>query len=310
MYDVNSITRGAGEAETVDAVVILLVLCAITCSTVQCFFNKLYSGAYQVECGDSSAVFSTLYGLIVGLIVLCVNRFTFSASAVTWTLGLLAGVSIFFFNLASINAAKRGPFAFQSIMMLFGSVLMALLASVFYWGETMRGTQLAGIGVMLAAFVALNSKGLNPRGARKGYMGWVAALFLSNGAYGVLMDAQQRLCHQAESNEMIIVCFLSASLISLLCLLLGKRREFFSGFRMGAKAARFMLISSTAAAGAVYLKMVLLGMISVSILYTVQNGGIMVSLAVLSTLVLKEKLSRGTVTGIALALISIVLLGL
>ncbi len=293
-----------------DGIVVLLSACSIMCYTLQCFFNKLYSVAYPGGAPEANSVFSLLYGLIVGVFTLAVNGFTFQAGALTWTLGLINGFVLFMFNLSGINAAQRGPYSFQSVMMLFGSVLLALLFSVVYWGERLKGTQLIGIAVMLAAFVLLNMKGLSLSGAKKGYLPWVAVLFFSNGIYGILMDAQQRVNRQAERNEMIIVTFLCSAAVSLVYLLVTQKSRSLGSFRMGRKAWSFALISSTGAAVAVYTMMLLLGRVSFSVLYTVQNGGIMVILAILSALVLKEKLSRGSVAGIALAVISIVLLGL
>lgn len=290
--------------------VVMLSACSIFCYTLQCFFNKLYSGAYPGSAPTASSVFSLLYGLIVGVFTLAVNGFSFQAGTLTWTLGLINGFVLFVFNLSSINAAQRGPYAFQSVMMLFGSVLLALLFSVAYWGERLKETQLIGIAVMLVAFVLLNLKGLSFSGGKKGYLPWVAVLFFSNGVYGILMDAQQRVNRQAERNEMIIITFLCTAAVSLVYLLLTEKRRSLAAFAMGKRAWLYALVSGTGAAVAVYLMMLLLGRVSFSVLYTVQNGGIMVILAVLSALVLREKLSRSSVLGIVLAVLSIVLLGL
>lgn len=293
-----------------DAISALLILCAITCSTFQTFFNKLYSGACRSDGRTAATVFSVLYGLVVGLIVLASGGFAFEAGRLTWVLGLINGAVLFAFNLGSVNAARRGPYALQSVMTLFGSVLIALLCSVFYWGETLRSTQLLGIALMLAAVLLLNSGGLKSGGVKKGYYFWVILLFFSNGIYGSIMDAQQRLCHQTQRNEMIVISFLCLALISLMYLPFCERRGILGAFRIGWRAWLLALVSCLGATGAVYLKMVLLARVSVSVLYTIQNGGIMVALAVLTALVLRERLSRSSVAGIVLAVLSIVLLGL
>ena len=99
--------------------------------------------------------------------------------------------------------------------MLFGSIVVCLLFSAAYWGDRLTFSQMAGIAVMLIAFVVLNGGGIDFRGVKKGYFFWVISLFFTNGIYGVLMDAQQRLYVQ-ERNEMIIVTFFSSSVVSLL----------------------------------------------------------------------------------------------
>lgn len=287
----------------------LLSISCILCYTFQTFFNKLYSGAYQGPESAATPVFSVLYGVIVGVATLAANGGHFAASAVTWVLGLFNGFVLFAFNLSSINAARKGPYSLQSIMMLFGNVILPLLFSAIVWQERLGSMALLGIGIMLIAFIVINSKGLSVHG-QPGYFAWVVALFFANGIYGIVMDAQQRLCMQTQRNEMIIITFFFSAVISIVYLLIGQRRAWLGAFRMGKKAFVFTLVSALSAAAAVYQMMVLLGSSSAAILYTINNGSIMVLSALLSAVVLKEKLSKNTVAGIILAAISLVLVNL
>lgn len=288
----------------------MLSISCILCYTFQTFFNKLYSGAYRGPESAATPVFSVLYGLIVGFATLAANAFRFQASTVTWALGLVNGFVLFGFNLSSINAARKGPYSLQSIMMLFGNVLLPLLFSALVWKERLGAMALTGIGIMLLAFIVINSKGLSVHGSNPGYFGWVIALFFANGIYGIVMDAQQRLCMQAQRNEMIIITFFFSAVISIVYLLMGQKRGWAAAFAMGKRALLYTLVSALSAAAAVYQMMVLLGSSSAAILYTINNGSIMVLSALLSALVLKEKLSKNTVAGIALAAISLVLVNL
>jgi hypothetical protein len=85
---------------------------------------------------------------------------------------------------------------------------------------------------MLVAFVVFNSGGIDFRSVKKGYVFWVIMLFCSNGLYGVILDAQQRL-YSAQRNEMIVTTFLSAAVMSLIYLLLRERKQTLSCFKMG-----------------------------------------------------------------------------
>lgn len=288
---------------------VLMSISCILCYTFQTFFNKLYSGAYRGPESAATPVFSVLYGVIVGAATLAANGGRFEASTVTWGLGLLNGFVLFAFNLSSINAARKGPYSLQSIMMLFGNVLLPLLFSAVVWQERLGTMALVGIVIMLAAFIVINSKGLSVHG-KPGYFGWVVALFFANGIYGIVMDAQQRLCMQTQRNEMIIITFFFSAVISIIYLLIGQKGAWLDAFRMGKKAFVFTLVSALSAAAAVYQMMVLLGTSSAAILYTINNGSIMVLSALLSAVVLKEKLSGNTVAGIVLAAISLVLVNL
>ena len=162
---------------------------------------------------------------------------------------------------------------------------------------------------MLAAFVSLNSGGIDLSGIQKGYFFWITLLFFTNGLYGVLMDAQQRISPQ-QRNEMIIVTFFSSALLSLISLAATQRGQAASAFRMSGAAWGFTVASSVCAAFAVYTLMILLRYIPSYILYTVSNGGVLVLSALLSAVVLKERITGMTLAGVALSVVSIVLLSL
>ena len=175
------------------------------------------------------------------------------------------------------------------------------------WGDRITGTQLAGIAVMLLALVVLNTGGFRFTEVKKGYFFWVFSLFLTNGLYGVLMDSQQRMFPE-ERNEMIMITFGSLAVISGLFLLCTKGKDAPAAFAMSPRTAACAVGSSLCAAFAVYLLMLLLRYVPGFIMFTVNNGAVLVMIAILSAVILKEKPSRATVAGVILSLISIALL--
>ena len=291
------------------AAVVMLVVC-ITCYTVQTFFNKMFSISYRGPAAAATPVFASLYGLIVGGATLVYAGFQFHPSVPTLVMGAANGVVLFLFNLSSINAARTGPYAFQSIMLLFGNILLTLLFSTLWWGDQLRPVQILGIGVMLLSFVIFNLQSLHFDGMKKGYLGWVLLLFFANGLYGILVDAQQRVLLQQERNEMIMITFAVSAVISLLYLAAVQGRAAARAFRMDARSWIFAVGSSLGAAVAIHLLMLTLRLVPASVLYTVINGSILVLSALLSAVVLREKLTRSMVAGIAVAVISLVLLSL
>lgn len=290
------------------SIVALLVLC-IACSIGQTFLNRSFSTAYTGSASAAISVYASLYGLIVGLITLCLTGFRFAPSGITVALGCVNGVVLLLYNLGMVRAGRSGPYALQSIVMLFGSIVVCLVFSAFFWGDRMTLPQLAGIGLMLAAFVVLDSGGIDLHGIKKEYFLWITLLFFTNGLYGVLMDAQQRISPQ-QRNEMIVVTFFSSALLSLVSLAVTQRRRAASAFRMGGAAWAFTVASSVCAAFAVYTLMILLRYIPSYILFTVSNGSVLVLSTLLSAVVLKERITGMTLTGVALSVCSIVLLSL
>lgn len=281
----------------------------IACYTGQSFFNKLFSMNYRGPAAAASPVYASLFGLIVAAVTLCLSGFRFAPSGTTALLGAVNGAVLFLYNLGMVKAARLGPYAFQSVVMLFGSIVVCLVFSALWWGDRMGVVKLAGIGVMLLAFVVLNSGGIDFSGVKKEYFLWVALLFFSNGFYGVLMDAQQRLL-PGQRSEMIIITFLSSGLVSLACLLITRRGQTPAAFRMGRAAWALAVGSSVCAAFAVYLLMALLAYIPSYILFTICNGSILVVSALLCAVVLKERMTRWTAAGIGLCVLSIALLSI
>lgn len=289
--------------------VVLMTVVCIACYTGQTFFNKLFSMHYKGPEAAATPVYAVLYGALVSAVTLALVRFQLNPSRETVLLGCINGVVLFLYNLGMIRASRTGPYAFQSIVMLFGSIVVCLLFSAAYWGDRLTFSQMSGIAVMLIAFVVLNGGGIDFRGVKKGYFFWVISLFFTNGIYGVLMDAQQRLYVQ-ERNEMIIVTFFSSSVVSLLYLLISQRERSLQAFQMGRAAWGFAAGSGLCAALAVYMLMALLTYIPSYILYTVCNGSILVLSAILCRIVLKEHMTKLTVAGILLSAISIILLSI
>lgn len=282
----------------------------ILCYVCQGLFGKLYAIHYDGRESDATPVYSTLYGIIVGVGVLAAALgMRLSASAATWALGVLNGVVLFTYNLAIIRASCTGPFGFQSIFRMFGAVVLPMVFSLVFWGEKLSLLQVAGIVLMLFSFVLINADGVALKGAQKGYIGWVTLLFIVNGAYSVLMAAQQRVTGNAEGNEMIVITFLSSALISLVSLLIQHKGGTLGAFRMCQKAWLSALGAGLVAALAVVQLMVLLGrMESLSVFYTVENGMVLVLTVAASAVLFKEKISKSAMLGIALAVASLAML--
>ena len=285
----------------------------ILCYTFQGLFGKMYASAYEGNESDATPVYSTLYGVIVGVSVLAVAvGFRFEASFSTWWMGIANGLMLFLYNLGVIKASRTGPFSLQSIFRLFGGVVVPMAFSVLLWEEKLSVLQFAGIAVMLVSFVVINLDGNAFKGIQKGYAGWVALLFTVNGLYGTLMAAQQRVMSNTQSNEMIVITFLSSALISLISLLVTRRKETVKAFHMNGKAWGSAIGAGVVAALAVVQLMALIARLGdmLSVFYTVENGLVLVLTVVMGAIMFKEKLNRNVIIGIVLSVISLVLLSL
>lgn len=198
---------------------ILLSALDIALYTIRSYTSKLYADSSHDEPMQATLVFSVVTGLVgFFLTLLFSGGLKSSLSVVTLLCGVSAGMVLFLYNLGCIRAAKTGPYAIQSIVGMFGCVLLPLLFERFLWNVTLSGTQYVGIICVLCSFVFLNLKGSRLDGVQKGYYGWVALLFFSNGIYSVIIAAQRRWVGSGQRSEMVSTVFLSMVLISLVYL--------------------------------------------------------------------------------------------
>lgn len=289
---------------------VILVLCSIFCYVGQNFFNKLFSVSWRGDPALATPVFSALYGLIVGLGTLAAGGFRLAPDGLTLGMGVLNGGVLFLYNLSAVNAARRGPFSFQSMMSAFGNILVPLIFSLTLWGDRLSTLQLGGIGCMLAALALYNAKGLRFADAQKGYGLWTLLLFLANGVYSELLSAQQRVELGALRQEMIVITFLTSALISLIYLGTVHKRAQGSPRGLKGRALVFALVSSVCAALAVNMLMITMRYVPATILYAIEAGGILIVNTVLSALVLREKVGKNRAAGILAAAAGLVLMNL
>lgn len=290
---------------------ILLSALDIALYTVRSYTSKLYADSSLDEPMQATLVFSVITGLVgFFLTLLFSGGLKSSLSVVTLLCGVSAGMVLFLYNLGCIRAAKTGPYAIQSIVGMFGCVLLPLLFEHLLWNVTLSGIQYIGIILVLLSFVFLNLKGLHLEGTQRGYYIWVALLFFSNGIYSIIIAAQQRWAGCALRCEMVSTVFLSMAVISLVYLLAACKVNIKTSFNLSPKSWCYAIASGIALTAAMNLLVILLDYVSASILYPVQNSAILVLLILLSAVHLHEKIYKHTIAGIFAALLGIVALSL
>lgn len=288
----------------------ILIVIQIFLYTFQSFFCKLFA-SHCKEKRAQTPVFNAIFGAVIGLVTLAAAGFSFSPSAATWIFGSLNAVILFLYNTALIGASNRGPYSFVSIVGLFGGILVPMAASLFLWGDGITALQLCGIALMLVSFVIINLGGISTKGSGRAYYLFCVLLFLSNGSFGAIMDAQQRVMETTQRSEMIVISYLGTALLSLLYIACTQKKDFVRSFAVGGKALMFALGSGLVAVIAVNLLLILLSRVSaVTVYYTVENGGVLAMSVLFSALFLHEKLRRHQLVGILLSLLSIILLSL
>ncbi len=287
----------------------LLVTLLVVLYSFQSLFLKLFSARYPAEKSAlASTVFNISYGAFAGITTLCAMGFRFSASKVTLICGLVNAVTLLCYNVSMIQASRKGSYAFQMIAMLFGGIVVPMLHSVIFLGDRLSLLQCLAVALMLVSFVLMNLQGLSLKGSGKSFLLWCLALFFSNGLYGILMNYQQLRMNGAERNEMIVLTYLGMAVLCALFQGAKDAKGLARGFKMPARPLIFLLACCLCATLASHLLLYVLTLVDTTVLYTIDNGGVLALSVLYSCVLFHEKLNRYQIAGIALSLASIIML--
>lgn len=288
---------------------VLLLLGMVACYTLQGSLSKVFSMHYKGPPLAATPVYASVSGLVCALATWWLAGFAYNPSPMTLYMGLANGLVLFLYNVAAVNAARTGPYSLQSLMATLGNILLPLLASVLFWNEPLDTPHYVGIALMLLAAAMINLKGLRVLDAKPGYLFWVSMLLVVNGTFGILMAGQQRAMAYTERTDMIITTYATSAMISLLFLLFTQKTSAHNAYNMGRVSGLALLVGSAAVATAVNLMMRALQLIPTAILYTINNGGVLVMAVLLGTVVWKEKFAWNKAVGLTLAVVAFALLG-
>ena len=293
----------------------LFVLCLVLFYTFQSLFTRLYNINYAPsDRSMTTSVFAICFGGFIGLSTLIANGFSFTPAWQTVLWGVANAFMLWLYNVSMIKAGDRGSYAFMMVTAVVGAIVVPLVVDALFMGETVTALQGAAIALMLCSFVVMNARGMSLetlRGASGGYYMWCGLLFMANGLYATIMNVQQGTMGSEQSPEMIVITYLGMALIvvALECFR-GGAKKLAAGFAMGKKSALFVLGCVIVATLASNLLLYTLSLMNASILYTIENGGVLVLSAIFSCIFFREKLHWEQMVGIGMAVASIVMISL
>ena len=206
---------------------------------------------------------------------------------------------------------KRGSFSFLMVADMYGGIIIPLLVGLVFLGETLSLIQMLAVILMLIALIIMNSKGLTVRNAARGYFFWCVLLFLANGLFGSLMNIQATVMDGAERTEMLVILYSSSAVLTVLKETCSKRAPaLLKGFRMGRTSLIFLIICCVSASIAANLLLYLLSKVPSGILYTVDDGGVLLLSLLYAIVLFRERPNTLQVLGMLLAVVSFVLINL
>lgn len=294
---------------------VVLIALVIVLYSFQTLFCRLYNNCYPGKEEVSPFVYCAYYGVFVSVATFFFGSCSFSPSWQTVLFGLLNAFALLLYNITLIKATATGSYAIANLSLLSGGILIPLLESVLIFGGVLQPIQYAGIALMLIAFGFLNADGLFAKKGEKKeksnrmFYVYCALLLLANGAYGALFNAQQKLLNEAERTEMIILTFLPSAIIGFIMVLAKEKKNTLACFKQTRLSTLHLILCCISATIAINLLVYIMSLVDVAVLFTVENGGVLIMSALYAAFLFKEKLTLPKIIGLVIAVISMALLG-
>lgn len=286
----------------------LLIIALVLLYSLQTLFCKFYSDNYSGKKQLASPVLCVMQSIAIAFLSLCFTGFKFHISLISLLLGAINAAVLFGYNTSLIKAGDRGSYAFMNMMMLFGGIFVPLVYVSISTGEFPSAVECIAIFTMIIACVLMNIENIKLGGAKLSYYVFCLLLFVFNGLYGTLLKAQEQY-NASESQEMVIISYGLMGIIALFQLFAKEKKNTLSAFRFSKKCALFLILFLIISGLAVNVLVLLLGYLNAAVLYTVDNGGVMMLSALYSITLFKEKATPLKVIGIIIAVISLCVLG-
>ncbi len=302
----------------------LAVIVLIMLYTLQSLFTKLYTDKYPGDPNVASSVLTVVSGLTVVFITffgfsLC--QFTFNGWSIL--IGAINAVALYGYNYFIVKASQSGPYSILMMFSLAGGIIIPIIASlVMGWDSSWSTPSLVVLNVVcivaiISAVYLVSRKDDEPEGEKKGIsIGFILSclgLGICNGMYGLFLTLQQQTeaaGGEGNRDEMVIVTFLFAAIISFVLGLVKFRGKFFAAFKQNKGSAFYLVATSIVFALAINLIVIIIPHFDTTILYTIDNASVLIMSVLISWIFFKERLSKMNVVGIAIMVCALVSMNL
>lgn len=285
----------------------ICIVLIILLYSFQTLFCKLFTDRYPGKQELSSPVFCIIEAAFITLATYAFNGFQFYVSPLTLLFGILNGLILFGYNTALIKAGTLGSYAFLNVCLLYGAILVPSAYGIIFLKEGITLLKIIGIIMMLIACAFMNLDEIKLKDSSLKYYLFCILLFIFNGSYCTIIK-MQTIYHNEEKQSMIMITFALMGITALVNLVYTEKKHTLQAFKLNKKCLPFLILCLISATLAISLLMYILPLIDTAILYTVQNGGVLILSALYSIFLFKEKISAKKLFGIVIAVISITIL--
>lgn len=287
----------------------ILICFLILLYTFQSFFGRKYTDSYPGDPNDASDVLTVIYGLVVGIISMMFSGFQFEFNYLTLLFGIANAAALIGYNAFLVKASQTGSYSIMMVFNLSGGIIIPAVVSVFF-GDKLSIIQIISI---FAIFVSVYMMSKKQEDVKNSAIFFVFCLLLAscNGAYGALLNAQQKITSVEQKEEMVIYTFLISSIAALITLIAKRKKGTLKAFKQTKKSFINVIACAIIAALAINLLVIILEIIeSPTLLYTFDNAGVMLMSFLISAIVFKEKITKINVIGCIIMCLGLIAMSL
>lgn len=293
--------------------------------TMQSLFTKFYTEKYPGDPDMASNVLTIVSGSAVALITLAFFSFSNGEMAFfdfhfnPWCIliGICNALALYGYNYFIVKASNSGPYSILMMFNLSGGIVIPIIAALVMrwdnsWSTIPRAVlNVIAIASIISAVYMVSSK--KEKGTKRTisprFLLSCFGLALCNGFYGLFLTLQQQSVMAGGENnrdEMVIVTFGAAAIISAVTGVIKAKGRFFKAFKQSRKSFVYLAITSIVFALAINLIVIIIPHFDTTILYTLDNSSVLIMSVLISCIFFKERLSFSNVAGIVIMVCALV----
>jgi len=273
----------------------------------QTLFCTLYSKHFQGKEECSTPLFSTvskLSTLLLTVALIFITGGTLKFSPITAIFAVINVIFAYLYDFSMIKAGKKGSYAFMCISYLTGGLIVPVAYDCIKNTLLPDVLKIVGFFGVIAAVVLMNIEDVKLKNTPIAYYLFCALLFISNGAYGLVLKLQSDFKPE-ESMQMIVIMTGVMGLYMLFTLLRETKKSEKGALKIGGKALASLILCVLSAAGALNVTMFIMPRVDLTVYLSIEGGGVMILSMLFSVIIFKDKLSPVKIIGMVVALLAI-----
>ncbi len=267
-------------------------------------------------------IFNAGVSLIAAIVLFVWSGFQLSASLFTVILGIIFGLIVAIQHIANLQAVAVGPLSYTTVIISLSTLIPALSGTII-WKEPIAPIQIVGIALLVVCLVLSVNKDTGEKKASVRWLIFCGIAFLFCGLIGVMQKWHQSSSHADEINAFLVIAFIASFLYSainaVIIIPMQRKKENESVPEaervmsvIKASVAPFlifmMLVCGAGSAINHKLNLYLSGVMPSAVFFPIVNGGGLILVTICAVIFFKERLSVKQWIGLAVGIVSVVLL--